>query len=88
MAKILKYKFVCGQENVGTDEAPIFKDVISDVEMTWSEGNEETAKREAVNGEYEIVDDGTPEPPPTQIDRIEALEAAVTMLCMPDVSEV
>ena len=88
MAKILKYKLVCGEENSGTDEAPVYRAVFSDVEMTWSAGNEEIAKREAVNGEYEIVDDGTPEPPPTQIDRIEALEAAVTMLCMPDVSEV
>ena len=29
-----------------------------------------------------------PEEQPTQADRIEALEAAVTMLCMPDASEV
>ena len=80
MAKILKYKFVCGQENVGTDEAPIFKDVISDVEMTWSEGNEETAKREAVNGEYEIVEDGKPESPPSVLDRIEAQIAYTAMM--------
>ena len=32
------------------------------VEMTWSEANEEIAKAEAYNGEYEIFDDGQPEP--------------------------
>ena len=32
------------------------------VEMTWSESNEEIAKKEAVNGEYVIEDDGQPEP--------------------------
>jgi hypothetical protein len=32
------------------------------VEMTWSEANEEAAKLEADNGEYTIEDDGQPEP--------------------------
>lgn len=32
------------------------------VSMTWSEANEEIAKREAYNGEYTIEDDGQPEP--------------------------
>lgn len=32
------------------------------VELPWSEVNEEIAKAEADNGEYEIVDDGQPEP--------------------------
>lgn len=36
------------------------------VEMTWSESNEEIAKREADSGEYTIEDDGAPEPEPTE----------------------
>ena len=31
-------------------------------EMPWSEVNEENARQEAYNGEYEIFDDGEPEP--------------------------
>lgn len=57
--------------------------------MGWNEANEEIAKAEAYNGEYTIEDDGQPEPITTTTEeRVEALEAAVTMLCMPDVSEV
>ena len=37
-------------------------EIISPVEMGWNEINEETAKKEANNGEYTIVDDGQPEP--------------------------
>lgn len=37
-------------------------EIISPVEMGWNEINEETAKREAYNGEYTIEDDGQPEP--------------------------
>lgn len=32
------------------------------VEMGWNEINEETAKKEADNGEYTIEDNGMPEP--------------------------
>ena len=35
-----------------------------DKAMGWNETNEETAKREAYNGEYTIEDDGQPEPAP------------------------
>lgn len=82
MAKILKYKFMVGQENVGTGETPIMKDIIEEIEMSWSEGNEEIAKREAYNGEYEIVDDGKPDPEeqPTQLDVIEAQVTYTAMM--------
>lgn len=51
--------------------------------------NEELAKREAYNGEYTVEDDGVEEiTAPTTEERVEALEAAVIMLCMPDASEV
>ena len=36
--------------------------LLAKVEMPWSEANEEIAKAEAYNGEYEIYDDGQPEP--------------------------
>lgn len=47
--------------------------------MSWSEANEEIAKREAVNGEYTIEDDGQPESidEPTAEERLSALESAM-----------
>ena len=33
-----------------------------EMEMPWSESSESIAKMEALNGEYEIYDDGQPEP--------------------------
>lgn len=41
------------------------------VEMTWSEVNENIAKAEADGGEYVVTDDGV-EASATQLDRIEA----------------
>lgn len=53
------------------------------------EENLAIAKAEAYNGEYTIEDDDIEEVvTPTTEERVEALEAAVTMLCMPDISEV
>lgn len=54
----------------------------NEVEMTWSEANEEIAKREAHNGEYTIEDDGQPEPEVQQTaeERIAELEEALAML--------
>ena len=40
----------------------VTEDTLLDKAMTWSESNEEIAKREAYNGEYTIEDDGLPEP--------------------------
>lgn len=58
MAKRIRYKFLAGQNNVGTEEEPIYEDFIIDVDGVWSERDEEIAKLEAYNGEYEIYDDG------------------------------
>lgn len=51
-------------------------------EMGWNEINEETAKKEADNGEYTIEDDGQPEPEsnPTQLDIIEAQVTYTAMM--------
>ena len=59
--KVIKYQ-LCTDVNHGTEEHPDIHKIFSDVTMGWSEANEEIAKREAYNGEYEIVDDGEPEP--------------------------
>ena len=53
--------------------------------MTWSEANEEIAKREAYNGEYVIEDDGISDPmgEPAQQnynERIAELEEALALL--------
>ena len=91
--KIIKYKFLSCQINHGTEEEPVYEAVLLGKEIRCAEvdleTNEEIAKREAYNGEYTIEDDGVEEiVTPTTEERVEALEAAVTMLCMPDVSEV
>ena len=61
MAKILKYN-LCTKVNRGTNEEPQMEEILSPVELSWSEANEEMAKREAYNGEYTIEDDGQPDP--------------------------
>lgn len=64
--KIIKYQ-LCTEVNHGTEDEPNIEQVFSAVALGWSEANETIAKAEAYNGEYEIVDDGEPEPviPPT-----------------------
>lgn len=69
--KVLKYR-LCTEVNHGTEEQPDIHQIFSDVKMGWNEANEEIAKREAYNGEYEIVDDGQPEPPPTEQEQLRA----------------
>ena len=63
----------------------------NEVEMTWNEQNEEIAKREAYNGEYEIFDDGEPDPSstPSQLDRFESqMTYLAIMTGYPEVLEV
>ena len=68
MAKIIKYQ-LCNRINRGTEEEPLWEDVLYPVEMGWNEVNEEIAKKESYNGEYTIEDDGQPEPEiPTEDD--------------------
>ena len=54
--KILKYN-LCTRVNRGTEEQPVWEEILAPVEMGWNETNEEIAKREAHNGEYIIEDD-------------------------------
>ena len=69
--KVLKYR-LCTEVNHGTEEQPDIQQIFSEVTMGWSEANEEIAKREAYNGEYEIIDDGQPEPEPTEQEQLRA----------------
>ena len=69
--KIIKYQ-LCTEFNHGTEEQPDIQQIFSDVTMGWNKANEEIAKREAYNGEYEIIDDGEPEPEPTEQEQLRA----------------
>lgn len=62
MAKVIKYKFIVGE----AEGEPI----LADIAMGWNEINEETAKREAWDGVYTIVDDGLPEPDTASADDV------------------
>lgn len=81
MAKFIKYAMIATR-NTGSRENPIWEEIPGyPVKMTWSESNEEIAKREAYNGEYIIEDDGQPDlaDNPTEI---EALDARLTYVEM------
>ena len=78
--KILKYN-LCNLVNNETEEEPKIEEVFTHVEMGWNEVNEEIAKHEAYNGEYEILDDGKQEIiVPTQLDRIESQVTYTAMM--------
>lgn len=79
--KTIKYN-LCTKVNHGTQEEPQIEEILSPVTMGWNEVNEEIAKREAYNGEYEIVDDGQPDPTetPSQLDVIEAQVTYTAMM--------
>ena len=79
--KFIKYN-LCTRVNYGTEENPEWEEILSSVKMSWSEANEELAKKEAHNGEYTIEDDGKPKPEakPTQLDVIEAQVAYTAMM--------
>lgn len=79
--KILKYN-LCTKVNHGTEEEPHIEEILTPVTMGWNEANEETAKREAYNGEYTIEDDGIPEPEaqPSEAERIAEWEGMLNAL--------
>lgn len=59
--KIIKYNFLSCRINHGTEEEPLWEDVLFAKEIICSEdmlaANVEIAKREAYNGEYTIEDE-------------------------------
>ena len=81
MAKVIKYKFLSAEGNCGTEENPAMEQIFLDKVMDWNEVNEETAKKEAYNGEYTIEDNGVEETTePTQEERSAELEEALALL--------
>ena len=62
--KFIKYKTVT-YINRGTEDAPILEELLMDTVRTYSKADVEVASSEAYNGEYEIIDDGEPEPEPS-----------------------
>lgn len=60
--KTIKYKFLSAEINHGTEEKPQIEQVFLNKSMSWSPTNEEIAKCEAYNGEYNIEDDSEVEP--------------------------
>ena len=58
--------------NFGTEESPEIQHNLFLKSIPFSERNEELAKEEAYNGEYEIVEVEDPVVKPTQLDQIEA----------------
>jgi hypothetical protein len=82
--KIIKYKFVIGEINHGTDEKPDIELILLDKEIKCGdaelEANLVIANTEAYNGEYTVDDDGTEEPGVTYTERIAEMEAALELL--------
>lgn len=71
--KVIKYQLATERPNKTL--------YLAEVRMSWCEANEELAKKEAYNGEYEIFDDGIDEVvEPTQLDRVEAQIAYLAMM--------
>ena len=77
--KVIKYNFLSSEINHGTEEHPNIEQVFIGKAMQWSEEAEEAAKREAVNGEYTIEDDGLPEVL-THAQRLTELEEAINQV--------
>ena len=55
-----------------SDEQERDREIFYEIQSPWNSQTEEIAKREAYNGEYEIVDDGEPEPSPTEQEQLRA----------------
>lgn len=79
MAKVLKYN-LCTPVNLGTDEDPQIREIISPVTMGWSKINEEIARKEAHRGEITIEEVEDSVTKPTQLDALEAQVVYTAMM--------
>ena len=66
--KRIKYRYII----VESDEGEIDEINLRVKDIPYSSGNLETAKSESYNGKYEIIDDGEPEPLPTEQEQLRA----------------
>lgn len=62
--KKIKWLFLSSEIDYGTEEEPNIKRTFIPKDFPYSDETLEAAKREAYNGEYEVYDDGLPEPEP------------------------
>lgn len=76
MGKVIKYNLYT-RINRGTNELPVWEDVLTPVEMGWSEANESIAKLEAYNGVYNIDVAEDESSPLTVEERLTALESVI-----------
>lgn len=79
--KLIKYQMLQTTIIDGAEQSQS-EEYMSSVTVPYSAENEEAAKREAYKGEYEIFENGIPEPTeqPTQLDRLEAQLAYTAMM--------
>ena len=79
--KKIKYG-ILGYNNIFNEETEKIEreEVVVTITEEYSPEVEERVKARAYNGEYEIYDDGEPEPNPTQTDRIEAQVTYTAMM--------
>ena len=79
--KLIKYQMLQTTIIDGAEQSQS-EEYMSSVTVPYSAENEEAAKREAYKGEYEIFENGIPEPleQPTQLDRLEAQLAYTAMM--------
>ena len=80
--KKVKWLFLSSEINYGSEETSDIRRTFIPKDFPYSDETLEAAKREAYNGEYEVYDDGLPEPEvlPTDTERIAQLEEALNML--------
>ena len=79
--KLIKYQMLQTTIIDGAEQ-PQSEEYMSSVTVPYSAENEEAAKQEAYKGEYEIFENGIPEPleQPTLLDRLEAQLAYTAMM--------
>ena len=75
--KVLKY-YLCSRINTGSEEAPQWEELLSQVTLDWSEANEVIARAEAHLGTYSVEEDGRPEVTEKSVSqRLQALEKSL-----------
>ena len=77
--KRIKWVYLSAEVNHGTEEEPNIQQIFVPKDFHYSKEAEEAAKREA-GDDYEIYDDGIPEPEPTPSveERVDSLEESST----------
>lgn len=70
----------CEEANRGTEAAPEMEQIFTVISHEYSAEAMAVAQQLAYQGEIEIIDDGEPEPAPTQLDRIEAQTTYTAMM--------